>query len=82
MFGPFGRPLRDERYVRLGGRAGSADHDYYLFAGGEVWCLASSPSLYCPEWWWRLGAGDRGRRLDGGRTVGQLVEERRHELGP
>ena len=82
MFGPFNRPLRDERYVRLGGRAGADDHDYYLFANGDVWCLATSTSLYCPEWWWRLLTEDRRRRLDGGKTVGQLAEELKRQLVP
>jgi hypothetical protein len=82
VVGPFGRPLRDERHVWLGGRARIADHDFYLFANEEVWCLATSDSMYRPGWWWRLLPGDRRRRLDGGMTVGQLAEKRKYELGP
>lgn len=75
MTGPFGRPLGDDGYAWLGRRAG-AEHDFYLFANGEVWCLASSTSMYCPEWWVPVRGADLDRRLDGGKTVRQLAELR------
>ena len=78
MIGPFGRPLGDERHVRLGGgRPGAAAHDYYLFGNGEVWCLESSLSMYCREWWVPVRGSDLDLVLDGGKTVAQRVLETR-----
>jgi hypothetical protein len=81
MISPFGRPLADENYIRLGaGRPGAAAHHYYLFGNGEVWCLEASLSMYCREWWVPVRGTDLDLVLDGGETVAQHVAAKRHCL--
>jgi hypothetical protein len=80
LTGPYNRALDQEKHVCLGGTTGSWDRDYYLFENGTVWCFESPNNAYSNASWYAVEERDWDRVVLEGRTVRELVEEKRGRL--
>jgi hypothetical protein len=80
LIGPHHRPLDQERYVSLGDKYGATDYSYYLFADGTVWCFESPNNGNSPSRWYVVGSDRLAQISVEGKTLQQLVEERRSEV--